>query len=167
MYIKLKTDIGNISKGSIVEVLKGDGYFYIKYGKESYTINPEAHEEALPKYVHRTSESSNYHIEKNYSINGKRFRFIIPGFKTWQEAQENIRVLESINRTFEKVADHAREMNETINNLEKERDELKRAPVRSDVAEELERLMKENAELRYELDLQHQKEKLNEILGGK
>jgi len=167
MYIKLKSDVGNILKGSVVEVLEGDGYFYIKEGKERYTVNPNAHDEVLPKYVHRTSESSNYHLSKNYSVNGQRYRIVIPGFKTVEEAKNQVHVIESIGRTVDKIAQQARDLYEENKKLKQEIEKNDELPKVKNLIGEIEKLMTENARLKYEMEVERNTIKLNAILGGK
>lgn len=167
MQVKLKSDVGTIAKGSVVELQEGNGYFYIKEGGKCYTVNPKAHEDVLPKYIHRTSGSSNYHLAKNYSVNGSRYRIMIPGYRTVSAAKKDVYIIESIERTVDKIAQQARDLHDENKKLKKEIEQLESKPVSNYVVNELDRLMKENAAMRYELELYKQEEKLNEILGGK
>lgn len=126
--IRLKADVGSIKKGRVVDVFEGDGYWYIKDGKQNRTVIPTAHEVLLPKYVVK-EKSGTYSIRKDYTVDGERLSFFVGGINTLEGTFAYSDVMKKYDNIIQKLMKRARGNTEAVTVIQPsalELDELKK-----------------------------------------
>lgn len=126
--IRLKADVGSIKKGRVVDVFEGDGYWYIKDGKQNRTVIPTAHEALLPKYVVK-ERSGTYALRKDYMVEGERFSVFIGGLEAPQEAFEYSDIMKKYDVIIQKLMKRVKSSAEVVTVIQPgdlELDELKK-----------------------------------------
>lgn len=111
--IRLKADVGSIKKGRVVDVFEGDGYWYIKDGKQNRTVIPTAHEVLLPKYVVK-EKSGTYSIRKDYTVDGERLSIFIGGINTLEGTFAYSDVMKKYDNIIQKLMKRARGNTEAV-----------------------------------------------------